>query len=266
MTSPDATLIRELLGPDGPHFELLAEVDSTNSWLLEAPFASTAAGPRAVLARTQRAGRGRRGRSWLAEPGRSLALSIAFERHDASPPAPGLSLAVGCSIAAALSEHSQGLALKWPNDLLRAGGKCGGILIESRPGGDRAQPRVRVVVGVGINLLAPSDAQGLIGQPATGLFDDTAPARTESIVACVLLAVTAAWSTHEREGLAPFLPLWARFDAWHGEQVVLTEAGQTLARGRSLGIAPNGALRLLTEEGERQIVAGDLSLRVGDRP
>jgi len=265
MTSPDATLIRELLGPDGPCFELLEEVDSTNSWLLEAPFGSAPAGPRAVLAQTQRAGRGRRGRSWLAEPGRSLALSLAFERPGASPPAPGLSLAVGCSMAAALSEHCEGLALKWPNDLLRAGGKCGGILIESRPGGDRTQPRVRVVVGVGINLLAPSDSQGLIGQPASGLFDDALPIPSEPIVACVVLAVAAAWSTHEREGLAPFLPLWARFDAWHGEQVVLSEAGKALARGRSLGIAPSGALRLLTAEGERQIVAGDLSLRADDR-
>jgi len=261
MPSPDTTLIRELLGPDGPHFELLAEVDSTNSWLLDAPFAGAPASPRAVLAQTQRAGRGRRGRSWLAEPGRSLALSLAFERAGAAPPAPGLSLAVGCAIAAALSEDCQGLALKWPNDLLRDGGKCGGILIESRPGGARLEPRVRVVVGVGLNLLAPQDAQALIGQPASGLFDGAAPIRVEALVSRVVLAVAKAWTTHEREGLAPFLPLWTRFDAWHGEQVTVNEAGQTLARGRSLGIAPSGALRLLTEEGERHIVAGDLSLR-----
>ena len=63
------------------------------------------------------------------------------------------------------------------------------------------------------------------------------------------------------QGLTPFLPLWARFDAWHGRQVVVSDTGQTLARGRSLGIAPSGALRLLTDEGERHIVAGDLSLR-----
>jgi BirA family biotin operon repressor/biotin-[acetyl-CoA-carboxylase] ligase len=118
-----------------------------------------------------------------------------------------------------------------------------------------------VVVGVGLNLLAPQDAQALIGQPASGLFDGAAPIRVEALVSRVVLAVAKAWTTHEREGLAPFLPLWARFDAWHGKQVVVNEAGQTLARGQSLGIAPSGALRLLTDEGERQIVAGDLSLR-----
>ena len=261
MPSPDTPLIRELLGPDGPDFELLAEVDSTNSWLLDAPFASTPAGPRAVLAQAQRAGRGRRGRSWLAEPGRSLALSLAFERAGSAPPAPGLSLAVGCALAAALSEHCQGLALKWPNDLLRNGGKCGGILIESRPGSARLEPRLRVVVGVGLNLLAPRDLQALIGQPASGLFEDTAPIPVEALVASVALAVAKAWVTHEREGLTPFLPLWTRFDAWHGRQVVVSDTGQTLERGRALGIAPSGALRLLTDAGERHIVAGDLSLR-----
>ncbi len=261
MPSPDTSLIRELLGPDGPHFELLAEVDSTSSWLLEAPFADTPASPRAVLAQAQRAGRGRRGRRWLAEPGRSLALSLAFERAGTVPPAPGLSLAVGCALAAALSDDCQGLALKWPNDLLRDRGKCGGILIETRTGSARLKPRVRVVVGVGLNLLAPEDAQALIGQAASGLFDGATPIRLEALVARVVLAVAEAWTTHEREGLAPFLPLWVRFDAWHGEQVVLNEAGQTLARGRSLGITPSGALRLLTNEGEQHIVAGDLSLR-----
>ena len=118
-----------------------------------------------------------------------------------------------------------------------------------------------MVVGVGLNLRAPQDLQALISQPASGLFEDTAPIPVEALVAHVVLAVAKAWATHEREGLSPFLPLWARFDAWHGRQVVVSEAGQTLARGRSLGLAPSGALRLLTDEGERHIVAGDLSLR-----
>ena len=150
MPSPDTTLIREFLGPDGPHFELLAEVDSTNSWLLDAPFSGMPASPRAVLAQTQRAGRGRRGRSWLAEPGRSLALSLAFERAGATPPAPGLSLAVGCAIAAALSEDCQGLALKWPNDLLLNGRKLAGILPRLRWRGGRVR---YAQLGVGLNGL-----------------------------------------------------------------------------------------------------------------
>lgn len=260
MTSPDAALIRTLLGAHGLQFDLLDEVDSTNGWLLDAPAASQPATPRAVLALTQRAGRGRRGRSWLAEPGRSLALSVAFERTGPAP-APGLSIAVGCEIAQALSAHCQGLALKWPNDLLRAGGKCGGILIESRSLRTGSQPLMRVVVGVGLNLLTPLDPQAQLAQPAAGLFDRAVPQPVEPIIARVAQAVARAWTLHARDGLIPYLPVWAQFDAWHGRWVELSEAGQVIAHGKSLGIDAGGALRLMTEAGEQSVVAGDLSLR-----
>ncbi len=265
MTSPNAPLIRTLLGAQGLTFDLLDEVDSTNSWLLDAPASDRPATPRAVLALAQRAGRGRRGRSWLAEPGRSLALSVAFE-HTGSAPAPGLSIAVGCEIAQALSAHCEGLALKWPNDLLRAGRKCGGILIESRSLRASGQSLLRVVVGVGLNLLAPLDSQRQISQPAAGLFDRELPMPVETIVAQVAQAVAYAWTTHSRDGLAPYLPVWSRFDAWHGRSVELSEAGQVIAHGTSLGIDPGGALRLLTESGEQSVVAGDLSLRTRAEP
>ena len=261
MTSPDTHLIRSLLGADGPQFDLLEAIDSTNRWLLDAPATHRPARPRAVLALAQHAGRGRRGRSWLAEPGRSLALSIAFERTG-SAPAPGLSIAVGCEIAQALSTQGAGLALKWPNDLLRAGGKCGGILIESRPLRAGGEPRLRVVVGVGINLLAPLDALGEIAQPASGLFDHAIPDRLEPLIAQIILAVARAWTVHERDGLVPFLPVWSRFDAWHGQEVELSEAGRVIAKGRSLGIDASGALGLSGAAGEQWVVAGDLSLRI----
>ncbi len=260
MTSPDASLIREFLGPDGPPFELLGEVDSTNTWLLERPASDALAVPHAVLATRQRAGRGRRGRSWLAEPGRSLALSLAFESAGPAP-SPGLSIAVGCEVAQALSQHCQGLKLKWPNDLLRAGGKCGGILIESRsvrPGG---QARLRVVVGVGINLLAPLDPQALIAQSATGVFDRDLPVSVEQIVAELVRAIARACSVHDREGLTPYLAVWRQLDAWHGQMVELSEAGQIISHGLSLGIDASGALRLQSDAGEQRIMAGDLSLR-----
>lgn len=264
MTSPNPDLIRALLGEAGSRFELLAEVDSTNRWLLDAPLEGSPAPPRAVLAGRQLAGRGRRGRSWLAEPGRSIALSVAFERAGHLPPASGLSLAVGCALARALAEHCDGLSLKWPNDLLRHGRKCGGVLIESRAGrasGER--PILRVVVGVGLNLFAPDDPHTLIAQPAAGLFERELSLPIEALIAKVTQAVAAAWFEHERAGLEPFLDIWRRFDAWQGQQVELRDGDQVLEWGEALGIDQQGALRLLTPAGERRILAGDLSLRPG---
>lgn len=263
MTPPDVSLIRALLGPPGPRVELLAEVDSTNTWLLERGFDDAPAPPLLAVAARQLAGRGRRGRSWIAEPGRSVALSVAFERTGGSPPAPGLSLAIGCSIAQALAPHSDGLALKWPNDLLRHGHKTGGVLIETRVNRNGAQPLLRVVVGVGLNLRAPLESQALIGQPAGGLFDEAEPGLgAEQVIALTASAIASAWSDHARDGLTPFIDIWTRFDAWHGRQVRLTDAGQLIAEGEVLGIDHEGALRLLTATGERTMIAGDLSLRL----
>ena len=263
MRLPDATHIRTLLGPQGPRLELLAEVDSTNTWLLERDFGQTPAQALLVVAGHQRAGRGRRGRSWFAEPGRSVALSLAFEREGSIPPAPGLSLAVGCAIAQALAPHSDGIALKWPNDLLRHGRKTGGILIETRVG--RAGPRaiLRAVIGVGLNLRAPLDAQALIGQSAGGLFDESEPGLgLERVIALTALAIDSAWTVHARDGLAPFVDAWSRFDAWRGREVVLADAGQRIAEGTALGIDTEGALRIATADGERSMIAGDVSLRL----
>jgi BirA family biotin operon repressor/biotin-[acetyl-CoA-carboxylase] ligase len=220
--------------------------------------------PRLAIATRQTAGRGRRGRAWIAEPGRSACLSLAFEARGA--PRSGLSLAIGCGVAATLSALTDGIALKWPNDVLRHGRKCGGILIESRPGRTDHGPLVRVVIGMGLNLFPPPDIDGL-GQPAGGLFDEGTPAPTlESVIAAAAHACERAYRAHHREGLAPFIEQWERFDAWRGQEVEVSDSGQVLMRGLSSGLTADGALRLTTDEGERLVISGDLSLRRAGSP
>src|SRR5574337_689496 len=80
MTTPallDADLIRQHLGSRAAGFDIqvLAECPSTNSALMNAPLSQD--GPVPVLvAERQTAGRGRRGREWLAWPGASLTFSV----------------------------------------------------------------------------------------------------------------------------------------------------------------------------------------------
>lgn len=259
MANLDAASIRTLLGEAGLALELFDEIDSTNTWLLEREFGERPALPRLAVAARQTAGRGRRGRTWIAEPGRSACLSLAFESFDG--PRPGLSLAVGCAVAGALSGLTDGIALKWPNDLLRRGLKCGGILIETRPGRTRSQPLTRIVVGIGLNMLAPTDTDALL-QPAGGLFDDgrSRPA-IEAVIALAARACAGAVDRHATEGLATFVSEWERFDAWRGREVEVRDADQVLMRGTALGLAPDGSLKLATPDGERWVASGDVSLR-----
>ena len=103
-------------------------------------------GPLWITARRQNAGRGRRGRVWVSEPG-NLYASLLLS--DPSPPdrAAELSfvaaLAVHDAVTSLIARAPARLSLKWPNDLLFDGKKFAGILIEGEG--------PAVVIGVGVN-------------------------------------------------------------------------------------------------------------------
>ena len=133
------------------------ETGSTNDDALAAARQGAASGS-VFLAERQTHGRGRRGRSWLAESGQSLLFSVllrpAAGKEPSSEPGPAqtgaLTLAVGLGVRAALAPFSeQPLSVKWPNDILSGPRKLAGILCESQLHGGRA---LAVVIGVGINV------------------------------------------------------------------------------------------------------------------
>jgi BirA family biotin operon repressor/biotin-[acetyl-CoA-carboxylase] ligase len=106
----------------------------------------------AVLAEEQTGGRGTKGRRWHSPPGLGLYVSFLarFPADRPDIPLPLLPLAAGVAAAEAV-EAASGIEvrLKWPNDLLQAGRKLGGVLVESVSAG--SGPRF-AVVGIGINV------------------------------------------------------------------------------------------------------------------
>ncbi|HLZ96715.1 MAG TPA: biotin--[acetyl-CoA-carboxylase] ligase, partial [Steroidobacteraceae bacterium] len=134
--------------------EILFDVDSTNTRLLAAGAAPPGCAD-VVLAELQHAGRGRRGRRWVAPFGGSIALSMNWSFDDASRVNPALSLCVGVAIARALERAgASGIGLKWPNDIWFNDRKMGGILIEVRA---EAGGPAHVVIGIGLNVrLSPA--------------------------------------------------------------------------------------------------------------
>lgn len=128
-----------------------AEVDSTNDVALSLCAAGAQEGT-SVLADVQRAGRGRRGRTWFSPPGAGLYLSVVVRPGPSGRTLSLLTLAAGIAAADAVTTTS-GLPveLKWPNDLVsgRPWRKLGGLLCESVGGNAGVDA---VVVGIGINL------------------------------------------------------------------------------------------------------------------
>lgn len=239
------------------------EVGSTNEDLLDAPFADVAQGPVVLWADRQNAGRGRRGRRWVSDPSRALTFSIALERRvrRGDLPLAGFSLAVGVALAESLVDEVPDIQVKWPNDLLRPAGKVAGILIESR----RSGAVERVVVGIGLNLLAPADPDAL-DLPAgalapAGLFTAATLPDAETLLRRCAQATRAAFDEFVQTGLPAFTQRWQRFDATAGRQIVLRDAGRVLAQGIALGLDAQGALRIRTSEGEQAYSIGEVSLR-----
>lgn len=117
-----------------------------------------------VAAAHQTEGRGRFGRTWRDEPGKALLFSFVL-RPELAPDRGGLlTLLAGTAMVHACVEVAgQRAACKWPNDVLVAGRKAGGILAESRVVGSRFE---HVVIGVGVNLGAPPD-----GVPGAGAIE-----------------------------------------------------------------------------------------------
>ncbi|MGI8758247.1 MAG: biotin--[acetyl-CoA-carboxylase] ligase [Acidimicrobiales bacterium] len=165
---------------------VLRETGSTHREVLEAARAGAPEGV-VVVADHQTAGRGRRGRAWLAPPGSALLVSVLLRPRLAAAEVHLVTLAA----ALAAVDACRGVAgvepsLKWPNDVVVEGeggtGKLAGILAESLVAGDVVQA---VVVGMGLNV-TPAAAT----QPAAVCLEDLAGRGVDRS------ALLAAWLEH----------------------------------------------------------------------
>jgi BirA family transcriptional regulator, biotin operon repressor / biotin---[acetyl-CoA-carboxylase] ligase len=242
--------------------QLLFEVDSTNTCLLNAP-APPNGRAEASLSEIQYAGRGRRGRPWIAPFGASLALSLGWTFQQSARALPALSLATGVAVSRALARAgAQAIALKWPNDIWFQDRKIGGVLIEMRTEADGA---AYVVIGVGLNVSLSVDARREIESTqvlvASAADACPAPPSRNWLAGAILSELLSMLAQFEREGFAPFRQPWIALDALGGRpaQVML---GDTVVSGIACGVDAEGALLLRTGGKVRTFVSGEARLRL----
>lgn len=234
------------------------ELDSTSSELQRR--ATTAPDFSFVMAETQTAGRGRRGRSWLSPPGLNIYLSCLkrFEAGFAS--LSGLSLATGVIVLRAL--HALGIhgpRLKWPNDVLADGGKLAGILVELS--GEYQGP-CAAVIGVGLNLRLTDALREQAGQPVcdlAALAHGTPPDRNRT-AAALIASLVEGLDQFERDGFAAFVDEYAEHDALRGVPLRVSSATGDVD-GIGAGIDARGALQLQTASGLRGVDSADVTVR-----
>ncbi len=234
------------------------EIDSTSSELQRR--ASEAADLSIVLAETQSAGRGRRGRQWLSPPGLNVYLSC-LKRFDAGfATLSGLSLAVGVIVVRALETLGlRGVGLKWPNDVLAEGGKLAGILVELN--GEYQGP-CAAVIGIGLNLRLTQALREQAGQPVCDLATlagGEAPDRNRVVVA-LIAALARGLHEFERSGFAGFVEDYARHDLLRDEALQISGALGDFV-GVGAGVDARGALRVRTLDGLKAVDSADVTVR-----
>jgi len=244
--------------------DILWVTTSTNEWLTARP-APPPGRLCAVVAEYQTGGRGRRGRRWLSPLGHGICLSVSW--CFAIPPRelPALSLVAGVAVATALAGLGvTGVQLKWPNDIVAAGGKLGGILVEvaGEPGGP-----LRAVTGIGLNVRPvagiSAELRGEGGTlPALAIDDVVAERRLprNALVAALLNGLHGSLRQFGATGSLAFLPEWRRLDCLAGRQVMVTRGLESFA-GIACGVADDGALLVERDGSVVPVVAGDVTLR-----
>ena len=224
----------------------LAEVGSTNAWALRARDLPDG---QWVYADSQTAGRGRRGRAWVSDPG-NLYASLLVRPRAGEGPAPEFSFVAALALDTALQMWvaRDRLALKWPNDVLLDGVKCAGILLESEGAG--------VVIGFGVNIAHhPADTE----RPATSLAAaGIAPFPPRQLLDGLGGAVEHWREIWAQDGFAGIRAAWLARAHGVGQGVTARLGAETL-EGRFEDIGADGALHLRLPGGTlREVHAGDV--------
>lgn len=257
--SPEA-----ILGPPGTRnpvlsLEVVEETDSTNLRLLEQAREGAPHG-KCLLALRQTAGRGRQGRQWLSDEEGSLTFSLLWFFAKPAAQLSGLPLVVTLALIRALEPAGvDGLALKWPNDLLRHGRKVAGVLVElaRTPRGETA-----AVIGIGLNVELKDALADQISIPATDLRDARgyAPSRP-ALLSAILGQLAPLLPAFSETGFAPFMQEYWERSALRGRRVRLILPSQQVETGECAGISDDGAL-LLDQHGRLSTFhGGEISLR-----
>jgi len=261
MKNLDAARVSRTIGSEARQqfdaVDVLQEIDSTNRYLLEGVRPSPGR-YRAALAERQTAGRGRQGRRWHSPEGSGLCLSVACTFRAARPDCSALTLAVGCGLAGLLRDlGAAGIRVKWPNDLVTADGKLGGILTEARSAGGQ----ISVVVGLGLNVdFADAPRPGTRIGRATDLASCMADVPERSLLAGRIIGRLAEdIARFDAHGFAPFEDVWRRFDFLAGRRVVVRTDATTVS-GTCEGIDPDGALAVRDGGRRHSLVSGTVSL------
>jgi BirA family transcriptional regulator, biotin operon repressor / biotin---[acetyl-CoA-carboxylase] ligase len=258
------------------HVELHDTLDSTNNRAKELARDTNIELPALVIARHQTAGRGRGTNKWISTDG-ALTFSVLIEPAShgiAAASWPQLSLATAVAVCDALElqiEENNPKSeirdpksvprpgIKWPNDVILAGRKIAGILIES-PGG-AAPAKNRLVIGIGINVNnSMQNASRHVFASAAALCDVTTRQHDLQVVLAEVIRALERRLMQLAETDAQLSHAWQQL-SWMPAELIVAESDNHTISGRFAGVADDGALLIETPSGTERVYSATVRPR-----
>lgn len=262
---PDIVTEAEIMSrlDEGDIVEHVVYFDSTDSTNNQAKLYAEKGAAHGTLfvAGQQTAGRGRRGRQWVAGPDSGIWMTLLLRPQIGPPAASMLTLVAAMAVAEAVSEECSGseCRIKWPNDIVAGGKKICGILTEMSAETDWVN---YVVIGIGINVNT-QDFPEEIRQTASSLLLEYGHRVGRS-------GIIASFSKHFTKHYNDFIKETSLAGMVDSYNAILANAGREVRiedpaggfTGRAIGIDETGALKVDRGNGIiSSVIAGEVSVR-----
>ena len=201
----------------------------------------------AVAADEQTAGYGRYGRTWHSEAKSGLYVSVVLRLQIPAESLPVVTLALGLAATEAiLSATGVPCDLRWPNDVMAAGKKCCGILVQLHEGA--------IIAGIGINVnqtIFPDELKS----PATSLRIVSGVEQSRELLLERLLgSIDSFIRTLQVEGKDAILRMFSEASSYVRGRRVVVDQGSTSLEGTTDGLDASGFLFLRKTDGQRTLI------------
>ena len=236
-------------------------VSSTNDVAMKMALAGEPEGT-VVLADMQTNGRGRRGKNWINEPGKSVLMSIVLRPKKMSSELSQISFVASLSVYDTLIKLGLKPMLKWPNDVYVNEKKITGILLETAHQNEDAI----VVIGIGININQTSFPDAVSSFATSVAIERKIQVDIDLVTNFLIESLSMNYEKYLLSGFEEILARWTKYMWGTGSKVDIISGEQNIY-GEIIGLDKSGALVIKNSSGvlEKIIAADAMNLRISKK-
>lgn len=248
----------------GRAIQYFDQVASTNTVAMQWAATGAAEGS-VVVADYQTAGRGRHGRSWMAQPAKSILFSIVLRPTIPVSDWGLITIIAGLAVSEAIEDFMPPLEtkIKWPNDILIEGKKCCGMLLESVLTPQTSPSTGPAILGIGINVNEDAFDEAIAERTTSMLLASGRHAPRLELLGRVLNRLEDYYDRLLHLDHTPLINAYIDKMAYIREKTTIRFTGKSdVIEGVIEGISPTGALCFTSKSGTQTFHSGEVTTQL----